>query len=227
MTQPNNADQPERMFIAGTTVPRDPARGAGGARELPRDPHAEDAQRVYDEIRAGLDPDLAERFRELDELDEIGTDVAMDEERLAYRRQVAELADALSLDEARAIVEEADQLREHTNSCGAEVSQCDVCASQVGDGDPGLWEFGEPAARHKLAAHQQREDHSTTRAGAEGERCREAVQQARDAVDRLHNQRVEQQSDNQDRAEQIARWRADDQAAKDTDADADGDGAGW
>ncbi|WP_340686365.1 hypothetical protein LCL61_08750 [Amycolatopsis coloradensis] len=131
----------------------------------------------------------------------------IEQRRASVRAELAAAAEGMTVEDARALVREADGIEEHLSSCGQDVSQCGTCSQQEHDtGD--FWSVDVPAARQRLA--------NTPLVGRVAE-CGRAVEEVEDAV-----QQHDPTDEDAERAERCARWNAEDAAEQTAD-----DTEGW
>ncbi|MER7861692.1 hypothetical protein ABTX61_21475 [Amycolatopsis japonica] len=132
----------------------------------------------------------------------------IEQRRASLRAELAAAADGMTVEDARAIVRQADGLEDHLSSCSQDVSQCSTC-SQHEHETSDFWTVDVPAARQRLA------NAPLVDRVAE---CGRAVEEVEDAV-----QHHDPADEDTERAERCARWNADDAA----DERADDDTEGW
>ncbi|RSN28787.1 hypothetical protein DMC61_19820 [Amycolatopsis sp. WAC 04169] len=103
-----------------------------------------------DETVARIDQVLADDA-DGDVSEEDAEDQYIEQRRASLRAELAAAADGMTVEDARAIVREADGLEDHLSSCSQDVSQCSTCSQQEHETSD-FWTVDVPAARQRLAS---------------------------------------------------------------------------
>ncbi|MEU3628339.1 hypothetical protein AB0E54_38745 [Amycolatopsis coloradensis] len=124
-------------YLAGDDVSTTPADRST--------PEAAPAHATSADGPVGHDVSAGQDTGSIDEMDP-----EIDEHYARLRAERAEAAAGMTVEQARAMVREAEEIEAHLAGCQLDVAQCSVCSAQENDVST-FWEIDVPAARQRLA----------------------------------------------------------------------------